>query len=525
MADINNKPKLQLRAGISINGDKTPSPATKLLINHGKPNFTIQRSPKIQNGNGSLSNGNGNPLSPKVDAVPKNEFVVKSTTFNGVFKPTNISVATKQNLAKQNLVNNNNSSNNNDEHEMAKVVLRRTKIPDPPLKEGEDENVPEFIRRQRRIQERLAKENLDFENRRSGYFTQVLISPSSPNRKSFVETMSSPAVVPSLEIPPPATQPEKIVEETAEEKKQEEQVLQEIAKEIVEEPKEQLEETPAETTSEEVKETSVTENGHVEEDEVNKAIEEVNKAVAGEDDDKTEEETKVEEEEQQPQEAVVTSALVEEVKAETEETAQVAVVTSAEETPEVTEETKANETEAEAAPVQAVVTSALMVEEEEQKPQENGHVEAVVTSAPIVAEEEKPQENGHVAEEEKPQENGHVEAVVTSAPLVEEEAPKTNGHSEENGHEITISHTNALSTPSIPSPDPSGEKGVNFEPKTVVSFSRELNEPNKYPDTVKVVKEVEGAQVDDELKELAKLKFEIKADQEDIEVTPVLKVE
>ncbi|XP_011291322.1 hybrid signal transduction histidine kinase E isoform X3 [Musca domestica] len=494
MADINNKPKLQIRAGIAVNGDKTPSPATKLLINHGKPNFTIQRSPKVQNGNGTVINGN--PLSPQ-PVAPKQEFVVKSTTFNGVFKPSNVSPVAKPVLLKQNgnITNNNNNiisnnnnnnvntnNNNNDDHEMNKVVLRRTKVPEPPIKEGEDENVPEFIRRQRRIQERLAKENLDFENRRSGYFTQVLISPSSPNRKSFVETMSSPAVVPSLEIPPPAAQPEKIVEETHEEKQAEERVLQEIAKEIVEEPKEVEESKP------------MTENGH--DEEVNKAIEEVNKAVAGEDDEKPEEEPQSEE--HPVQQAVVTSALVEDNQPESV----VAVVTSA---PEV-EETPAQETEA---PVQAVVTSALVVEEEEQKPQENGHTEPA-----------------KVEEEHKPQENGHVEAVVvTSTPLAEEE-PKTNGHVEENGNGITISHTNALATPSLPSPDPSGEKGVNFEPKTVVSFSRELGEVNKYPDTVKVVKEGgEAPQVDDDLKELAKLKFEIKADDKDIEVTPVLKVE
>lgn len=485
MADINNKPKLQLRPSLSINGDKTPSPATKLLINHGKPNFTIQRSPKIQNGNGTM-NGNGSPLSPQ--PASKNEFVVKSTTFNGVFKPSNISVASKQSL----------KENGNDDNEVSKVVLRRAKVIETPLKEGEDENVPEFIRRQRRIQERLAKENLDFENRRSGYFTQVMISPSSPNRKSFVETMSSPAVVPGLEIPPPV-QPERI-EESEEEKKHEEQnneLLKEIAQEIVQEVVEAA--VPA------------VQNGHDEEEEVNKAIEEVNKAVAGEDD-----EVHVEE----PVQAVVNSALVEEEpKVEIEAPVQ-AVVTSAmiEEPQPVAEE----------APVQAVVTSALM--DEPQVEAEQADVQVAVTTALVM-------------EEEKPQENGHVEAVVTSALITDEEPtkveaetvePKTNGIAEEpqqnglsNGHdEITISHTNALSTPSVPSPDPSGEKGVNFEPKTVVSFSRDLGEPNKYPDTVKVVKDVESSsEATDELKELAKLKFEIKADDADIEVTPVLKVE
>uniref|UniRef100_A0A1L8EJC2 Putative hybrid signal transduction histidine kinase e n=1 Tax=Haematobia irritans TaxID=7368 RepID=A0A1L8EJC2_HAEIR len=502
MADINNKPKIQLRPTLSINGDKSPSPATKLLISHGKPNFTIQRSPKIQNGNGSVS-----PLSNQIST--KNEFVVKSTTFNGVFKPSNISVASKNSLKQ-----------NGDDNEAAKVVLRRTKVPEPPLKEGEDENVPEFIRRQRRIQERLAKENLDFENRRSGYFTHVVISPSSPNRKSFVETMSSPAIVPGLEIPPPV-QPAKI-EESEEEKKHEEQkdeLLKEIAQEIVEEPK----------NGEVVEAAPVVQNGHddAEEEEVNKAIEEVNKAVAGEDDDVKPEEV-VEEDKVPEQVAAVTSAMVEESSAQNETPIQAAVVTSAMvdepqsesslQTAVVTsapeEETKVEDSSE--ATVQAVVTS-LTLEEESKIEEPIAAVQAVVTSALMVEEEEV----------EKPLQNGHVEAVVTSA-LVTEEVPKTNGVSEQNGHdEITISHTNALSTPSIPSPDPSGEKGVNYEPKTVVSFSKDLGEPNKYPDTVKVVKEVESNNSSsDELKELAKLKFEIKGDETaDIEVTPVLKVE
>uniref|UniRef100_A0A1I8PE64 Uncharacterized protein n=2 Tax=Stomoxys calcitrans TaxID=35570 RepID=A0A1I8PE64_STOCA len=460
MADINNKPKIQLRPSLSINGEKTPSPSTKLLINHGKPNFTIQRSPKIQN-------GSDNPMSPP--ATPKNDFVVKSTTFNGVFKPSNISMATKKSLEE---------NGNGGDNEAAKVVLRRTKVAEPPLKEGEDENVPEFIRRQRRIQERLAKENLDFENRRSGYFTHVVISPTSPNRKSFVETMSSPAIVPGLEIRPPV-QPEKIVESEEEKNHEEnkEELLNEIAHEIVQQGNGETAVAAA---------APIALNGnHDEEEEVNKAIEEVNKAVAGEDDDRaveedaTEEtvvavvtsaplvEVETQEDAKAPVQAVVTSSLLEESQPSDETPAQVAVVTSA-----LMEEP--------AAPVQAVVTSALMVEEE-------------------------------------PQQNGHVEAVVHT------EVHQQNGHSND---EITISHTNALDTPSLPSPDPSGEKGVNYEPKTVVSFSRDLGEPNKYPDTVKVVKDADTTDsANDELKELAKLKFEIKGDEQDIEVTPVLKVE
>ncbi|XP_037811380.1 putative uncharacterized protein DDB_G0287113 isoform X2 [Lucilia sericata] len=494
MADV-NKPKLQLRSGLSLNGDKTPSPATKLLINHGKPNFTIQRSPKALN-------GNANPMSPppaepavlKANQNNNNEFVVKSTTFNGVFKPSNISAATKQTLPQ----NGNSSTSNGNDNEAAKVVLRRAKVVPAEVRENEeDSNVPEFILRQRRIQERLANQNiLDFENRRSGYFTQVMISPSSPNRQSFVETMASPAVKPGLEMPPPASSPTQH-EDIKEESLQEQQEQEETQQQEKENQHEKSEETVEHTEP-------VTLNGQVEEEEVAKAIEEVNKAVAGEDDAKDEEEQieNVDEtvavETQQKEEETKTQQ--EEVEPQAEQAPVVAVETSVavEKEPLAKEEAETHEVAA------AVVTSVLETAQE----QVNGHVEAVATSAPVIEEQAnvEPQTNGH-AEEPKDQtlQNGHA----------------TNGQALEN--EITISHTNGLNGPSLPSPDPKGEKGVNFEPKTVVSFSQELgNDVNKYPDTVKVVKETEASEVDNELKELTKLKFEIKGDDKDIEVKPVL---
>ncbi|XP_065368277.1 bromodomain-containing protein DDB_G0280777 isoform X2 [Calliphora vicina] len=491
MADV-NKPKLQLRSGLSINGDKTPSPATKLLINHGKPNFTIQRSPKVQN-------GHANPLSPTPDAPAvlkannnnnnNNEFVVKSTTFNGVFKPSNISAATKQTL-QENGNSNSNTMNGND-NEAAKVVLRRAKVVQTETREAaeEDGNVPEFILRQRRIQERLANQNiLDFENRRSGYFTQVMISPSSPNRQSFAETMASPAVKPGLEIPPPpaTTQHEEdIKEETAQEKLEHEQ----------QEHEEQQQADVVKTEETVLHAEPFTLNGQ-DEEEVAKAIEEVNKAVEGEDDDKTELEEQVENHFEEP---VTTLEQVEETKPEEAQEKQqelapvVAVVTSA-----AVEEEQQVETPI----VAVVVTSALEVAEEQQ----NGHVEAEVTSTPITEDTAKePQSNGVAEEPAEPLQNGHT----------------TNGEALDNG--ITISHTNGLSGPTLPSPDPTGEKGVNFEPKTVVSFSQELgNNVNKYPDTVKVHRDTETPEVDNELKELTKLKFEIKGDDKDIEVKSVL---
>lgn len=465
MADV-NKPKLQLRSGLSINGDKTPSPATKLLINHGKPNFTIQRSPKVQN-------GNVNPLSPTPKPISSDEFVVKSTKFNGAFKPSNISAATKE-VLKQN----GSGTTNGNDNEAAKVVLRRTKVTQPELREGEDENVPEFILRQRRIQERLANQNImDFENRRSGYFTQVMISPTSPNRQSFVETMASPAVKPGLEMPPPAEKEENNNEVANNE--------------------------PEITKSDETLNVEpVTLNGQVEEEEVAKAIEEVNKAVEGEDDDKTEDEPLVHTQEQT--EHTVVEPIVEASSASEHEVKDEKKPQENTPAPEVVTET-VNE---EAPVVTAVVTSAIEVTEEEPK------VTAVVISALEVAEEDHSQQNGEANEKtEEPKTNGTVEEHVQ------------NGHS--NGEavesEVTISHINGLNGPSIPSPDPTGEKGVNFEPKTVVSFSQELgNDVNKYPDTVKVVKEGETPEIDSELKELTKLKFEINANEKDIEVKPVL---
>ncbi|KAM7346039.1 hebe isoform 2-T2 [Cochliomyia hominivorax] len=488
MADV-NRPKIQLRPVLSINGDKTPSPATKLLINHGKPNFTIQKSSKTLN-------GNANPLSsPPANEVKNNnnnEFIVKSTTFNGVFKPSNISLATKQTLPQNGHSNNNN--NNDVDNEAAKVILRRAKVVPTEVREGdEDENVPEFILRQRRIQERLANQNiLDFENRRSGYFTQVMISPSSPNRQSFVETMASPAVKPGLEIPPPAhEQPEDIKEEVVQQDQQQQEQHEET-------------EVDKETIEESVKASEpVLLNGNdAEEEEVAKAIEEVNKAVEGEDDDKNE----VEEIEDNKQNDVVENH--EEHQEETSPV--VAVVTS----PAVEQETPKEEP---IEPANATVTS-LIVEDETPKSEENSKEEEVnkVYETPLVAEVvEVAQQNGHSEHEvELPLTNG-VEILEH-----EEQKPIQNDNS---SHEITISHTNGLNKPTIPSPDPKGEKGVNFEPKTVVSFSQELgNDVNKYPDTVKVVKETPAEEVDSDLKELTKLKFEIKADDENIEVKPVL---
>ncbi|XP_016973987.1 magnetosome-associated protein MamJ [Drosophila rhopaloa] len=464
---INNKPSIQIRSGLpSPLPDKSPSPATKLLISHGKPNFTIPKSPKAD------ENGNGNPLFAQPNAnnnynayksansnnVANSQKFIVGTKFNGVFKPSNA------------LSNGNGNANGNGsseaENEAAKVVLRRPKLADspPPATEGEDENVPEFIRRQRRIQERLAKENvLDFESRRSGYFTHVMISPDSPNRTSFVETMASPAIVPALEIPAP------VAEKVEEEEPQVAQVAAVVTSALITEPEQEAITTNGHS---EEPEQPVT-NGHVQEqnsevapEEVAKAIEQVNQAVAGEEDEPEVEAT--------PEPTPVAAP---EAVAPVATPEPVTPVAAPEAVAPVAAERKAEESTPTPAPVEA-------------------KVEVVEPAAPV--------QNGDAA------------------------TPATNGHKEDEAEPITISHTNGQSSdgPSIPTPDPSGALGVNFEPKTVVSFSQELGGgENNYPDTVKVVNEV-PSESNGELKELTKLKFDIKSDdQNEVQVTPVLRAE
>nr|XP_014085739.1 putative uncharacterized protein DDB_G0274405 [Bactrocera oleae]XP_014085740.1 putative uncharacterized protein DDB_G0274405 [Bactrocera oleae]XP_014085741.1 putative uncharacterized protein DDB_G0274405 [Bactrocera oleae]XP_014085742.1 putative uncharacterized protein DDB_G0274405 [Bactrocera oleae]XP_014085743.1 putative uncharacterized protein DDB_G0274405 [Bactrocera oleae]XP_036231130.1 putative uncharacterized protein DDB_G0274405 [Bactrocera oleae]XP_036231131.1 putative uncharacter len=545
MSDTLSRVKLQLRPvnGSVLNGnsdDKSPSsPAAKLLINHGKPNYTIQRSPKAQqngganplnselqnnnrnnyypyksagvqgttgiftNGNGIKTNGatnnNNNNNSSSNSSQNGDELIIQSTKFNGVFKPANI-----QKLE------------SNDDVD-SPVVLRRVPKPEatPPVAEnGNDENVPEFILRQRRIQERLAKENiLDFENRRSGYFTHVVISPSSPNRQSLVETMSSPPIVPSLEIPPPAKEA------------REASIAEENNAEV----------SAATNDEAQAHEESVTvaTNEQVEEEEVAKAIEEVNKAVAGEvDDDRSEEvaiaytvavEAEIKEDAPEP---AVAEHKVEEQKSLAVEEPKVEAVQ--------VEEPKVEEVETPV--VSVVVTSAPLIESEEPKASQLSAEETVKPTADLAGEPQKVDEVAENVETvvvttnsvEIPKENG--EAIVA-------ETPKTNGHVEE---DVIISHTNGIAngitnghaTPSLPTPDPSGALGVNYEPKTVVSFSKDLDAPNNYPDTVKVTKTVKedgenkttSDAASEELKELAKLKFDIKADDNDVQVTPVLRL-
>lgn len=466
MADTINKPSIQIRSGLpSPLSDKSPSPATKLLISHGKPNFTIARSPKLEDNDGQ------HPLSPQPNANNNynpykcagynnnssntNKFVV-GTKFNGVFKPSTAAASWAN--------SNGNGNGTAEQNEAAKVVLRRPKLAGseaPATAAGDDENVPEFILRQRRIQERLAKENvLDFENRRSGYFTHVMISPDSPNRTSFVETMASPAIVPSLEMPLPA----KIEEEQQGEQREQQQEHQQeqvvptanghsaeldqpavltnghnaevaVAGEVE---KEKEKEEPKQEQEQE----QPLSNGHANDDvapeEVAKAIEEVNKAVAGEDDD---------------------------AKAESEQA----------------------EVQVEAAPAAVAVPTVAAVE---------------VPPAAVEAQ---------------------VEVVTPSA-----SASAENGVAhEESG--ITISHTNGHSSeqPTVATADPSGALGVNYEPKTVVSFSQELGAgENNYPDTVLVTKEVPASPADAQLQELTKLKFDIQSDEKnEVQVTPVLRAE
>lgn len=474
MADTINKPSIQIRSGLpSPLPDKSPSPATKLLISHGKPNFTIARS------NSTSKDNANNPLSPQPTANNNynayksagstasnynnnisssngynnsnstNKFVV-GTKFNGVFKPSNAAASWAGASASA-------AGANSNGNEAAQVVLRRPKLitQEEPQPAGEDDaNVPEFIRRQRRIQERLAKENvLDFENRRSGYFTHVMISPDSPNRTSFVETMASPAIVPALEMPLPA----KIEEEPLATNGHSEPAANGHSEAATnghsnghsEQQQLEQEQVPVPVLS----------NGHSQQEdvapeEVAKAIEEVNKAVAGEDE--AEEEVKVTE-----SEPVAVQAPVE---------------------------------------VVAVTTAAIIEPESAPAAEQNGHTNGHSSEDAITISHT----NGHANE----QTNGHANG-------------DTNGHANgpSNGHS---------EEPSLPTPDPSGALGVNYEPKTVVSFSQELGGgENNYPDTVKVTKDAEPkTPAEAELQELSKLKFDIKNDaQNEVQVTPVLRAE
>lgn len=71
-------------------------------------------------------------------------------------------------------------------------------------------------------------------------------------------------------------------------------------------------------------------------------------------------------------------------------------------------------------------------------------------------------------------------------------------------------------TPKTPTPKPShlNNNGVNFEQRSMISFAKDLSvEPNRYPDTVKIVKNIEstGKPLP---KEFNELKFEIASNGE-----------
>lgn len=513
MSDTILKSKAQLRpisvtttnGNVSPNsGDKTPTTPSKLMINHGKPNFTIQRSPKAQ------QNGDENPLIHELQANKNNNYnpykkaesqtyktnnnnnnnIIISTKFNGAFKPANVPIAQKQ--------PHQNGNGDENDNEAAKVVLRRAKVAEAATQNGnhngngngndDDDAVPEFIKRQRRIQERLAKENiLDFENRRSGYFTHMVITPTSPNRQSLVETMTSPAVMPALEMPPPVpTSPTPTTPmATMHEHEEQPEILNEN------EPKTNGHEEAHEHDHDDAQKQS-----QFEEEEVAKAIEEVNKAVAGEDDDKPSDVKEQIDEEESHQHAELNEQRI--------EAPQVPAVTAwhpVEPPAEFQNETKSESVAVEEHAAVPAVTAAVATMEINEPA---AAAEPTTTPPPTPV-------NAHV--------EAHVEVHV---------APQVNGH--DHDHEnVTISHTNGFDGPSIPAPDPSGALGVNYEPKTVVSFSKDLgSEPNNYPDTVKVSSESAGTEnspIAEELQDIAKLKFDIKTDEQDVQVTPVLRAD
>ncbi|EDV98127.1 GH22845 [Drosophila grimshawi] len=473
MADTINKPSIQIRSGLpSPLSDKSPSPATKLLISHGKPNFTIatRNSPKAEE-----DNSNVNPLSPQAIAnnnynpykcANNNKFVV-GTKFNGVFKPSPL------------LANGNGNVSSESSNEAAKVVLRRAQPAEPlaslSTDAESDDNVPEFIRRQRRIQERLAKENvLDFENRRSGYFTHVMISPDSPNRTSFVETMASPAIVPALEMP--------LVPAKIEEEEQQQQVVQ---------------------NGHSVEQLS---NGHSEQQEKAKEEEQQQR----EEQQKREQEQKEREQKEQEQK--------EQEQRELEQKEQL----------KQQEEKLKQEQEQEQTKQEQPLTNGHAQEQHDVAAEDVAKAIEEVNKA--VAGEEEADEPVVEQEQHDKVTPAAVEAKVEVVTPNPNPASSSSNQATEDSS-ITISHTNGHSgdVPSVATPDPSGALGVNYEPKTVVSFAQELGGgENNYPDKVQVLKDATPASpADAQMQELSKLKFDIQNDGQNGEVlvTPVLRAD
>ncbi|XP_055923780.1 WASH complex subunit 2 [Eupeodes corollae] len=401
MSDI--KPKLTLRAGVN-GAEKTPSPSTKLMLNHGKPNFTINRT-KVKND----SQCPFSPTNPEAATV-----VLKSTansTSNGYVKPTLMKIPLSS------------------ENEVSKVVLRRTKLPEENEKPVQQDEEPEFVKAQRKIAERLANQNsLDFETRKSGYFTHVMISPTSPTKQ--------------MELP--------VVADHKIEKASVVEVVSERTVEPVVEPQKPVEEPV-------------------------KTVKEPQKPV------------------ETPNESATTKIIDE--KSETEKKDQPNT-----ETPKENghDSSQINGSVEEEKPTEVVEAAKAMIEE---------LVENVAKEIPSEKKEEVPTpiQNGHDNGVEKPIENGvhngSDKDVVTNGDSISE------NQSQENGVV-------------------SSQSDVNFEPKTVTSFAKDLSsEPNKYPDTVKIVTEVppSATEQDDLMKDMYKLKFDIHADSEDVKVIPTVR--
>ncbi|XP_055857331.1 uncharacterized protein LOC129920141 isoform X2 [Episyrphus balteatus] len=400
MSDI--KPKLSLRAGVNT-AEKSPSPSTKLMLNHGKPNFTINRLKTKTDSQCPFS-----PSNPEAASV-----VLKSTpnsTSNGYVRPTLMKIPLSA------------------ENEVSKVVLRRTKLPEENGKPVPQDDEPEFVKAQRKIAERLANQNnLDFESRKSGYFTHVMISPTSPTKQ-----MELPVV--------------------ADHKTEKASVVEVVSKSVapVEEPKKLIE-----TLTEPIE---VKEEAEVKTEEDLKHNETV-----------TENEADYEKPTENDHEKVEASQL--------------------------------NGSAEEEKPTEVVEAAKAMIEELVQNVAKEVPESAVEVSKPV----QNGVENGVENNAENGVHNGNENVV-------------TNGHSNGDVNGEFNGETNSQEN------NAASQSDVNFEPKPITSFAKELSsEPNKYPDTVKVIKEVQPTEQDELLKDMYKMKFDIHADSEDIKVIPTVR--
>ncbi|KAL5287425.1 hypothetical protein ACFFRR_008377 [Megaselia abdita] len=227
------KMKLNLKSGFSMSSQPTPSPPVGLKINHGKPNYTINKgvsrngsirinettnqgnpfgivlkktaspiTPPTTPTTETVTNGNGNGnVSPPISPKP----VVISRTFSTPTRTTPINPWTPT---------------TNGPKEASQVILRSTSRASNysnGSQNGDDEE-PEFLRAHRKMAAKIS--NVDYEeiNRNRNSYTEIMnvSSPRITSSPSVPEVESVPEVdVASVEVIEKNDKPivEKVVEE------------------------------------------------------------------------------------------------------------------------------------------------------------------------------------------------------------------------------------------------------------------------------------------------------------------------